>query len=63
MSLPGKGLEGHLCPTIVTLWWRHCEMIYSFMNLLVQNKLLHCDQGTCALEVWRIMRRIGYHDK
>ncbi len=23
MSLPGKGLEGHICPTIVTSWWRH----------------------------------------
>ncbi len=45
MSLPCKGLEGYLCPTIVTLWWRHCDMIYSVMNLMVQNKLLHCDQG------------------
>ncbi len=25
MSLPGKGLEGHICPTIVTPWWRHLE--------------------------------------
>ncbi len=27
MSLPGKGLEGHICPTIVTSWWRHCAVI------------------------------------
>ncbi len=25
MSLPGKGLEGHICPTIVTSWWNHLE--------------------------------------
>ncbi len=25
MSLPGKGLEGHICPTIVKPWWRHCN--------------------------------------
>ncbi len=25
MSLPGKGLEGHMCPTIVTSWWHHLE--------------------------------------
>ncbi len=23
MSLPGKGQEGHICPTIVTSWWRY----------------------------------------
>ncbi len=39
------GLEGHTCPTIVTLWWHHCDIIYSVMNLVVQNKLLHCGQG------------------
>ncbi len=27
MPLPGKGLERHICPTIVTLWWRHCDII------------------------------------
>ncbi len=25
MSLPAKGLEGHICPTIVTSWWLHLE--------------------------------------
>ncbi len=25
MSLPGKGLEGHICHTIVTSWWPHLE--------------------------------------
>ncbi len=25
MSLHGKGLEGHVCPTFVTSWWRHLE--------------------------------------
>ncbi len=25
MSLPGKGREGHICPTIVTSWWHHLE--------------------------------------
>ncbi len=25
MSLPGKGREGHICPSIVTSWWRHLE--------------------------------------
>ncbi len=25
MSLPGKGWEGHICPTILTLWWHHLE--------------------------------------
>ncbi len=27
MSLPGKGLEVHICPIIVTSWWRHCDVI------------------------------------
>ncbi len=27
MSLSGKGLEGHICPTIVTSWWHHCGVI------------------------------------
>ncbi len=27
MSLPVKGWEGHICPTIVTSWWRHCDII------------------------------------
>ncbi len=27
MSLPGKGLEGHICPTIMMPWWRHCDFI------------------------------------
>ncbi len=25
MSLPGKGLEGHICPPIVTYRWYHLE--------------------------------------
>ncbi len=25
MSLPGKGLEGHIYPTFVMSWWRHLE--------------------------------------
>ncbi len=25
ISLPGKGLEGHICPTIVISEWRHLE--------------------------------------
>ncbi len=25
MSFPGKGLEGHICPTIVASWWHHLE--------------------------------------
>ncbi len=25
MSLPGKGLVGHICPTIVISWWCHLE--------------------------------------
>ncbi len=25
MSLPGKGLKGHMCPTILTSLWCHLE--------------------------------------
>ncbi len=25
MCLTLSGLEGHICPTIVTSWWRHLE--------------------------------------
>ncbi len=25
MSLPGKGQEGHICPTFLMLWWCHLE--------------------------------------
>ncbi len=27
ISLPGKGREGHICPTIVMSWWPHCDVI------------------------------------
>ncbi len=40
MSLPGKGREGHLCPTIVTPWSHHFDCIQSVMHLVVQQKLL-----------------------
>ncbi len=39
-----KGLEAHICPCVVTSWWRHCDVIESIVNLVVQNKLLHCGQ-------------------
>ncbi len=43
MSLPGKGLEGHICPTIVM----HGGIIilsFRVMHLVVQQKFLYCDQ-------------------
>ncbi len=27
MFLPGKELKGHICPTIVTTWWHHSDVI------------------------------------
>ncbi len=27
ISLPGKGWEGHICPSVVTSWWHHCDII------------------------------------
>ncbi len=44
MSHPDKGPEGHICPTIVTSWWHHCDVIYSIMHLVVQKELLHYGQ-------------------
>ncbi len=41
------GLEGHICPSVVTSWWRHCDVIY-IMNLLVQKEILHCGQGNTS---------------
>ncbi len=41
MSLPGKGLQGHICPTIVTSWWHHLER-HEHGGLIF---LLHCGQG------------------
>ncbi len=45
MPLLGKGLEGHICPTIMTSRWHHCGVVQIFMNLVVQTFLLHCGQG------------------
>ncbi len=59
MSLPGKGLEGYICPTIVTSWWRHLER----HELVGANKITLWSGGHQLIEVWRIMRRISYHDK
>ncbi len=28
MAVIGKGLEGHICPTILTSWWRHLKFYY-----------------------------------
>ncbi len=33
------------------------------MNVVVHKKYYIVVRGTCALDVWWIMRRIGYHDK
>ncbi len=41
MSLPGKGLEGHKCPTIVTSWWHHLE----HHELCSAKKQKHFGQG------------------
>ncbi len=61
MSLPGKGLKGHVCPTIVTPWWHHSDV----MNLVVQQILLHCGQGTMSswtmvnnVENWQLKRLV-----
>ncbi len=40
MSLPGKGLEGHICPTIVMPWWLHCDDIQSSHELGGANKII-----------------------
>ncbi len=45
ISLPSKGWQGHMYPTIVMSWWHHCDMILSVMHLVVQQKFLHCVRG------------------
>ncbi len=41
MSLPGKGLEGHICPTIVTSRWCHLE----HYELGGAKKIITCGHG------------------
>ncbi len=41
MSLSGKELEGHICPTIVTSWLRHLGR----HGLGGAKQILHCSQG------------------
>ncbi len=36
-----KGLEGHICPTIVTSWQRHLKR----HELGGAKKVLHCGKG------------------
>ncbi len=49
MSLPGTGQEGHICPTIVTLWWRHLER----HEPRGSKKILTLwSGGALALEAW-----------
>ncbi len=45
MSLPDKGMEGHICPTIVISWWRHCNITLDRHELGGAKILLHCGQG------------------
>ncbi len=59
-----KGLEGHVslcCNIMVTSLWCHLE--HPELSGAKKNNNYVVVRGTCALEVWWIMRRIGYHDK
>ncbi len=39
-----KGLEGHICRSVVTSWRCHCDVIESIMNLVVAKNILPCGQ-------------------